>query len=54
MIYLDHFKPVATLILHGLGAHLLETMSHYPIDDSEMSQRAIAHRAHTLFTAVKF
>ena len=34
--------------------NLFETMSHCLIDDSEMSQCAIAHRTYTLFTAVKF
>ena len=33
--------------------NLFETMSHCPIDDSEMSQCDIAHRTYTLFTAVK-
>ena len=34
--------------------NLFETISHCPIDDSEMSQRVIAHRTYTLFIAVKF
>ena len=34
--------------------NLFESKSHCPIDDSEMSQRAIAHRTYTLFIAVKF
>ena len=33
---------------------LIETMSYCPIDDSEKSQCAIAHRTYTLFTEVKF
>ena len=34
--------------------NLFETMSHCPIDDSEMSQCAIAHRTYMLIIAVKF
>ena len=34
--------------------NLLETMSHCPIDDSKISQCAIAHHTYTLFIAVKF
>ena len=33
--------------------NLFETMSHCPIDCSEMSQCAIAQFSYTLFTAVK-